>query len=764
MSNPERLLPHHLGEELPSEETEESKKEKRPPEEAEQQPEQPEEEKEKKSGRALYQERQEALNQAEDLDSLLRAEWKAKHEGKDAPKGINLALRYIESFRRTVKEAQDLRKVIRYGKSSSEKSAALAAYTEKKKEIDEYLDKGLSFEAAYREYLKEQGEYFEFARDMEEMSHLEGLLQEPAFQDTALNEKLDRKSSARVEAVMQEVETIEKPETEEALAVLETVFAKGSKEYEQAKAELLGEAKEGGEETLTKEERFERAKAKLSGKGERPRSKKEVQRRIAELREKVQELWENPMVRYFWNTREMDNMLEDFAEGEDVIETQSVIRALNKLHEWEGEHKRTTIGGVLVGPPGVGKTTLTRHYLQEKDRDYVYLDLSEEVTRYMLYGSKAIEFRDPTEYYQKLAENIGSLDEEGMKRFIEEHHEVVKNTFRVSDKEATAVLVNQIAEELEKGKGQVEDKALAGKLEEAKKHMEGLSKTAFRRELAGQFSHLASRNGWRDGVIISALRRGDNIIFDEFNKNKNWSLIYGLMTAKPGENWYFADNDEEIKVPEDWRMYFTANIGVKHGVYSVPEAFASRAAGKTMEVNYPPRSEEMKVALCSLANPEGDLLRSPDDLAKLYVLMNEVFPKVRKFTENKPQIIPISYRTVRDIGEKLVQYSDPKTGKPVYQPSGKSFDEALYEVMVGSYSVYEDKTIPKEIVQMCTNVGLLLDDSVREKVEGWIGKEAFDEKQKTFGVRKEDFREIVKKIQGITRDVSELPMPEQRKI
>jgi hypothetical protein len=345
---------------------------------------------------------------------------------------------------------------------------------------------------------------------------------------------------------------------------------------------------------------------------------------------------------------------------------------------------------------------------------------------------------------------------------VRDHHEVVKNTFRVTKDESAAVLVGQILEELEKGKTQVQDPELAKKIGGIREKMVGLTQKAFRRELASQFGHLASRNGWRDGVVISALRRGDDIIFDEFNKNRNWSLLYGLMTAKPGENWYFADNDEQIRVPDNWRMYFTANIGAKHGVYPVPEAFASRAAGMTLEAGYPPQAEEMNVALCSLSNPEGDFLRSQDDLAKLFVLINEVFPKVRNFIEDKPNIIPISYRLLRDLGEKLVMYNDPKTGKPVYQPTGKSFDAALYEVMIGSYSLYEDKTIPKEIANICTNVGLLLDDSMRKQMEGWIGKDEFEERKKTFAEHKEDFREIVKKVRGMARDVSELPLPEKK--
>ncbi len=736
MRNPEHLVPHgHFEEEpQPIEPVLDLEVPKKATEEVVVQESEP-----SLTPKESFEKRKEVLAKAPDLEGVLREEWK-KERGTEAPEGINLSLRTVETFRRTVKDAQDLRKVVRYSKNPEEKATALSLYTQKNEDIKEITKHGLSFEAGYREYLRAQREYFDFVNSLQEISQLQTSLDEPDFKDAKSNVEFDKKATSRLGTVMRETETMISADKNESLVALASIYPKGSKEYIEA-AELLSQEKE-----------------------EKPETKGEISKKIEELKALSAEKWENPMVRYFWQTKELDKMLEDFGDGKDVIETQSVIKCLNKLDEWEKHHQRTTIGGVLVGPPGVGKTTMVKHYLEQKERDYVYVDLSEDVTRYLLYGTKAIEFKSPTEYYERLAQDFESMDEEGLKKFISEHAGVAKNVFGAKGEEATVVAISQINEAIDKGKAEAGDSELGKKLDHVKGKIGELTQTAFRRELAGQFSHLVTHNGWRDGVIVAALRRGDNIIFDEFNKTKNWSLIYGLMTAKPGEQWYFADNDENIKIPEDWRMYFTANIGRKHGGFQVAEALASRANGKVMEVDYAPTREEMRVALASLSNAEGDFLRSKDDLAKLYVLINEVFPRVRNYTEGKDQTIPISYRLIRDLGEKLIMYNNPKTNEAVYQPTDKSFDEALYEVMVDSYKLYEDQTIPKEVVNIATSVGLLLDNSVKEKVTGLIGQETYDERKTAFTEHAEDFRQIVKKIQGLSRDMAdETIVPEIRK-
>jgi MoxR-like ATPase len=692
--------------------------------------------------------RKELLRAAPDFNTILKQEYRElarernkgkkpeEQEPEDPPENKNLALSEIKAFRRVVKEAQSLRKVVRSSTDPAERLRALDEYAERKRIIDKELaDYGLSFQHDYREYLSAQGDYMKFMNTLHEVTRLEGALQEPSFKELPSDVSLDVTDYSRLERVMHDTErqqtSMDYENIQQLLAGLETIYPKGSPEYVEAERELLIE------------------NPKL------PPTKKELEERVVKLREKANELWQDSMVQYFYYNHEYDVLLKDFGEGSDVIETPSVITTVNKLHDWETQHQRTTIGGVLVGPPGVGKTTLVHHYLEAKGRNYVYIDLSEDVTRYLLYGSKDVSFKSTSEQQEALFKKLNDIDPESFDQFIQKNSGLIKNTFGLNGDEATVVLLSQIDEEIKhvNRAGDADDE-LRGKLNVARDKILGLAREKYHKELGTEFSHIVKKNGWRDGVIVAALRRGDNILFDEFNKAKSWSLIYGLMTAKPGEKWYFADNDEWIDIPDNWRMYFTANIGKKHGVYQVAEALASRAGGKVIEVDHPPVSEQMRVSLVSLSNAEGDFQRSKDDLAKLFVLINEVFPSIRKYTADKNQAIPISYRTIRDLGEKLLLYKDPKSGKPVYQPTERTFDQALYEVLIDTYSLYEDKTIPKEIVNLATSSGLLLDDSVRRQVEQWISPEEFKKRQDTFNSpeKKKDFNQIVDEIRGLEKN------------
>ncbi len=728
-------------------------------------------------GEEPFKSRSEALFRADSFEDVLRDE--AERRGIEVSDDLNLSLIGIEEFQQYVKEAQSIRKIIKGISNPSEIVKATAVYNDRKGKIDEYLSFGPSFEAAYREYLRERNTFSRFELNRQRLNKLERALSTPSFASLSENSRLDEHDYSRIEHILRG-ESILPPEEQEERELqkeaLKTIYAPGSKEYNDAIASLEQGWNAGGSGDVDNSEKVMELSKKLkeaepgSSEAQRisseleslqvsgvPTTKKEIMEEIDELKQEIAEAWENPMVRRFWQKKEMDRLLSDFSKGKDVLETQSVVKHLNQLYEWELEHQRTTVGADLVGPPGVGKTTLVRHYLEERKRPYVYLDLSEDVTRFMLYGTRSIEFKSTTEYHRALLSDLNNLDQKGFETFIRENAKIVQDVLELDEGQQDQALITAL------GSLPLDDEAFAS----VKEKIIGFAQKAFAKELGTEFSHLGKKNGWREGVVIAALKRGDSIIMDEFNKNKNWSLIYGLMTAKPGENWYFADNDENIKIPDNWRMYFTANIGTKHGTFAVAEALASRSEGKVMEVAYPPVAEEMMIALCSLSDAEGNFLRSQEDLAKLFVTVHELFPKTRTYIEDKKQIIPISFRTIRDLGEKLVMVHDPESKRPVYNATSKTFDEALYEVMIESYSLYEDKSIPREIVNLATTVGLLLDDSIKDKIvndgnKGWIDEDIYNERKEAQEKNKEDFNEIVKKIRGLSHMAFDMPLPQGR--
>lgn len=726
---PEKFIPYHLTPAEQNTEAPEAEVEGLTPEEAR--------EKRAKKHHEDYENRMSDLRKAPDLEKTLETELKEK--GYEIPPNRNLSLVFINEFRRLGGEIKTLRRTIKETTDPQEKTKALQYINETKKNIDKYLAYGPSFEKSYREYLSYKTRYFEFTEKIQEASKLQSILEEPTFKSLPTDSKLDEQSHARLEMISRTTKVstdTENAEDREQLAeTLKYVYEEGSKEYQEA---VNGMSTEEATEV--------------------PLTKKEVIEKVNALNQEIAEDWDDPMVRHFYAEYQLDKTLNEFAKGQDVIETPSVIHNLNKLDEWEKQHQRTTIGGVLVGPPGTGKTTLVHHYLESKDRKYVYIDLSEDVTRYLLYGSKSIDFKNPVEYYRTLAKDISELDGDKLTQFMKENIHSLQKTVGGSEDENAIFLMKQIEEELVKGCEDAPE--LTDKLNQAKEKFLQMTGTAYGRELSLKLAETVNKNGWKDGVVISALRRGDSILFDEFNKNKNWTLIYGLMTAKPGEKWHFSDNDEDFDIPDNWRMYFTANIGRKHGGFEVPEALASRAQGKVIEVGYAPKKEEMDFGLVALSNPDGNFLRSGEDLVKLYYTVGEFFPKIRNFIEDQKQAVPISYRTLRDLGEKLVLYKDQETGKPVYQPTNKTFDQALYEVLIETSSIYEDKKVPTEIINLAIRSGLLLDDSVRNEVISWVGEKEYEDTKGKYAGHEKDFEEVKKMILGMSSDTSELALPE----
>lgn len=642
----------------------------------------------------------------------------------------------VDSYIGLVKSIKALRQAVRWAGTEKEREKWTKNLKAKVRMYNLMLSdpkESLQLEKAYREWLHGKQLYLRFLHLEREWKAINAAIEDPVFEGKL--KKVTTGELVRLQAISSaEIKEAEEwsADDDELLSLLM------DKKPEIAVEEAMPKKKD--EKKLTGWEELD-----LTGK-----SLVELKQLRLAREQDLTRLWNLSDVRYFEQVYQLDKMLKDVQARKEVLETPTTIGYLNQLAEWERLHQDTTIGGVLVGEPGVGKTTVVRHYLEMRGRGYKYIDLSEDVTRYLLFGTKALEFKSPTEYYRELARKIGEMDEKQLAKFIKENGRRVSKTFKglgLSEGQGEVVAFNLLEERLAEA---AQFKPNSEHLEAARKMMSEQAERVYRRELADEFRHLVEKNGWRDGIVVAALRSGESVIFDEFVKMKDWSLLFGLLTAKPGTKWKFADNVEEIEIPRHWRMYFTANIGRKHAGYKVGEALASRAQGKVMEIGEPPLKEEITVGLATLCDVEGNFLRDRDDILKMLILVKEVFPKIRSLIRGKENVLPVSWRTIWDISNKLVETVELGQGKKIRRAyEGKTFDEALYEVLTQSYALWEDKKLAKEVVKQCAAARLLLSPEMKERIverDKYMTEEEWETAIKAAEEGKKDIEELMEEV------------------
>lgn len=480
--------------------------------------------------------------------------------------------------------------------------------------------------------------------------------------------------------------------------------------------------------------------------------------RLKELQEELyveaEEQWNKPGVKDRWFRRQLGNWIDANLRGDRVLEFPSVIQHLNELDDIERTYQNTTIGAVVVGEPGVGKTTLIEHYLEKKGRGYVYIDMSEEVTRYQLFGSPSLKQDSSMDQYQHFAERIAAMSEDDIAKLIREHAEKLEQSMQgMTPEEREVIALSQIREELDKADGHVED-AMKLRLQGVRAALEEVVNKHYRSETAIKLMDVTKKNGWRDGVVIHALRNGHSLIIDEFNKAKSWTLIHRLATSRPGEDFFFADNNENIPIPKDWRMYFTGNIGKQHGTFGVRQAFASRIGGKVLEVDVPPSEEERTAMFTFLSDSDHRLMRPDADIVRLMYFVKDTVPSLRGAIKDQRNTIPISYRLFRDLAEQLVDYQHE-------QPRPTSVDRAVFNVLIRPYAVFETRDIPEQLIKLCHAAGLLISEEVQDEVIKWahMTKEDLETLR---GERKEvDLEQVVREFYKETEKgmTAQMPVP-----
>jgi MoxR-like ATPase len=681
-----------------------------------------------------------------------QAESLPRDERKRVVEDYRNLLREAEAARAMVRKVQERRKEvkdsIRDGKedivikkqltlTDSELGRWLAIFARQKKQIDLLREKyGKKLDRAHREWIKEKMNFVNFKRLFHGLQNIERAIREysPTTLDKTSVAMRERKRGVASQmernqmttAFETEDQTVESAASEMTDA-LKFIF--DDEETETALREEIAKSvksieAEGDRELYTSEmtlpdkEAYERKTVDFS-----EVSLSELEQAREDLLVDCETAWAKPGVQYRWFESQFSQWTQANLRGDRVLEFPSVIKVMNELDDIERTYKRTTIGGVLVGEPGVGKTTMVEHFLGKKGRKPVCIDMSEEVSRYQLYGSPSIQTESSMDQHRKFADAIAGMNDNEIKKLVKEHAEKLggaMSAFSQEEKEvvASAQLVEQVSEE---GSG-ADIKASAALVRE---RLHEIVSKAYRSDVAKKLEDVTKKNGWRDGIVIHALRNNYPLIIDEFNKAKSWTLLHRLSETEPGTKFYFADNNEWIDVPEDWRMYFTGNIGQRHGTFGVREAFASRIGGKVIKVETPPPEEERTAMLTMICDSDARLMRPPSDVVNLLFFIKDVVPKVRNAIQDQSNVIPISYRLERDLAEQLVDYEK-------MMPRRATLDEALLRVLLRPYVVFEAGEIPKNIARLCVAAGLLLGKEVEKEVIKWTGftEKELEEKRK----------------------------------
>lgn len=445
---------------------------------------------------------------------------------------------------------------------------------------------------------------------------------------------------------------------------------------------------------------------------------------LQSMREKVhaecEEFWEKPEIRNAWIEQQLAGLVAALIRGDDVLALSSTTRALNTLAQWEAEDPRCIVGGVLVGEPGVGKSTTIEDYLRLKGRkEPVRMDMSEDLTRYSLFGSVDIHAESELDRFKHLTESVAQLKDEEVLDLVRHQSDRLKETMKaLSDEERTVVafaqLQERVAELSESGEESLNPQAAL-----LREKLRGIASKAYLSELAKRLADITNKNGWRDGTIIHALRTDRSLIVDEFNKARSWTLINKLLTSKTGEVYEFTDNNEKIPIPSDWRIYFTANIGKKYMRFPISEDLASRFRSRVMEMTSPPAIEEWFLTLATLTDASLQVVRDRTDMYKMQVLVFEAFKQIREAIRSSgASSVPISFRVIREIATKLTT----RAHGAVQPRPEMSVDKAVMQSVLSPYVQWEDRSLPRTIAQLLINNNILLDDeSIEAEVCKWSG-------------------------------------------
>ncbi len=713
----------------------------------------------------------------------------------------------VEIFRALINKAATIAKLIetleKEGGTKEEINSLRIRFALAKLEVQEMIDRlGPLLEFAHRRILRQEEIYkHRFYRLSKEEARLKVLAEEP-IGDVSTAQKIFKKKWAE-KGVKGEEETaiqrdlIKIAQARDYLRLEEDLPTLLQDEKVLAELKKLSEAT--GEDLISFAERLIREREEGP---KEYRKKSEIIQRLQEIQEELDRLWEEPLTRYFVYQDYLERLIFQDQMGEPVLEIPSVTRLMNELAAWERRHTETPIGGVLIGPPGTGKSLVIEYYLKthpehRKKGPPVIIDMSQETTEFVLLGGEAIEITDRFtvlnaiyQIFQKQEEietrikrpDISTAEKEELEvelEWLDQHIEDILHVllgqyveFRrelVSDDE-----IERYSQEL--GEDLVRRKRLTP---EQKQKLTKKIKSAISKWQAMELGKIMYGNGWRDGIILKALKEGRDIIINEYN---NFRLppdaLRQLFQTAYGGKWFFAGTGEEITVMS--RIYLTANAGSSaekffYDTAQLTAAFESRLPPPIV-VELPPTEEELLIIQAKLSDTNKRLLCDKELERKLQAtgaledyefilkfgeaelivyLFEEILPKLRALSAKAPKEIPsLDLRHINRFCRDLV---NPFTRERTRMSVEEAFVRNFLKPFLSNPTAFEI-LVNEGIVQEMYKKGLLHNNDKETRsllIEVFAKEEGYDLSAVSKEGRINILTKIEEKLQKIDKELIE---------